>query len=214
MRNTLLFIFLVSLFACQQPSKKKKEVEKPQVDPKILVSCEGIGEVKLTDTYPELKKKFGPDAITEHENNVEGKFLSLWEGKPKQLNIIFRHEKNAPFKSIKYIETGASDSPYMTNDSLRVGLSLKDIVRRNGFMPLTFNNFYGEVESGLILSFNKGDLSRTNTCFGGKLEWVSQENIYKDVYDAFKKRKVVESSDDIFNRMEVMLGSIRVTAKQ
>ncbi len=102
----------------------------------------------------------------------------------------------------------------MTSDSLRVGLSMPDLVRRNGFMPLTFNNFYARDESGLITSFNNGDIPKKNPCFEGLLEWVSQSNIYKKDYDAFKKREVVESSDQIFDHMEVMLGRMRVSAKK
>ncbi len=59
MKSALLSLALLLLFACQPPSPKKKTAEKPGVDPKILVSCEGIGEIKVTDTYEGLKQKFG-----------------------------------------------------------------------------------------------------------------------------------------------------------
>lgn len=212
MKNALFTVFLLALFSCQPPSPKKKKAEESKVDPKILVSCEGIGEVKLTDDYASLEKKFGANALSIHDNNVYGKYTALWEGKPNQINIFWK-EKAQPFKHIRYMETSDPNSPYMTADSLRVGLSMPDIVRRNGFMPLTFNNFYVEDEGGLITSFNNGDLPKKNPCFEGLLEWVSQANIYKKDYDAFKKRKVVESSDRIFDHMEVMLGRIRVSAK-
>ncbi len=214
MRKVILSAFLLCLMACQQPSVKQEKVaEKTGVDPKVLVSCDGIGEVKVSDSYADLEKKFGKKALVEHENNISGKYLSLWEGKPKQVNIYFK-ERSRPFNKIKYIETGASDAPYMTGDSIRVGLSLPDLVRRNGHMPLTFNNFYTDEENGLITSFNNGDISKANPCLEGRLEWVSQSNIYKDAFDAFKKKKVVESSDNIVKKMEVMLGSFRVSAKQ
>ncbi|WP_374165163.1 hypothetical protein [Arcticibacter sp. MXS-1] len=215
MRTILLFGLLFSLAACQQKKTEKKQTAgAPAVtDPKILVNCDGIGEVKLSDTQADLEKRFGKKAISVHENNVSGQYLSLWEGTPRQLNIYWE-EKHAPFRKIRYIETGASDAPYMTADSLRVGLSLPDLVRRNGHMPLTFNNFYTEKESGLIVSLNNGDLQKSNPCFEGTLEWVSQSNIYKKDFDEFKKRDVVESSDNIVKRMEVMLGSFRVSAKK
>lgn len=213
MKIQVLPVFLLILAACQSPSTKQAHTEKKStVDPAIRVSCEGIGEVKLTDSYADLVKKFGRKAVSLHENNVTGTFTSVWNNDPRQINVYWK-EKTPPYKTIMYMETVHPQAPYMTNDSIRIGLSLPDLVRRNGSMPLTFNNFYVEEESGLIINYNNGEIPRTDPCFEGKLEWVSQSNIYKDDYDAFKKQKVVESSDRILNRMEVMLGSMRVSAK-
>lgn len=213
MKNILCPILILLVCACQPPSQKKQAEKKPEVSPDIRISCEGIGKVKLTDTYTTLEKKFGAKALSWHENNVSGRFLSIWNDDAKQINVYWK-EKTAPFKHIRSIETVSPNAPYMTNDSLRIGLSLHDVVRRNGFMPLTFNNFYNEKDDGLIISFNNGDLPKSNPCLEGKLEWVSQTNIYKKDYNDFKKKKVVESSDPILEHMEVMLGTLRVSAKQ
>src|SRR5690349_17575415 len=110
MKHSYLLLLFVALVGCNSQSEKKKAVE--SIDPKLLISCDGVGEIKLTDTYVDLQKKFGDTSLTEHENTVAGKFTSVWEGSPKHINVFWK-ESEAPFKTIKYLEVIDAMAPYM-----------------------------------------------------------------------------------------------------
>ncbi len=204
----LIFSSLVLFSSCSQEKKAKQE---PQVDPKVLISCDGIGEVKLSDSHEALVSKFGK-AVSEHENNRMGSFTTIWENDPKQVNIYWE-EKKPPFTKIKYLEAVYMDSPYMTKDSLRIGLSLRDLVKVNGGMPVAFKNFSQENDGGLITTFYAGNIEKQNPCIKGRLEQAKVTLIHKKELAAFQQKEIVESSDDILNRMDVELSSIRVSAK-
>ncbi|HEX8378841.1 MAG TPA: hypothetical protein VF602_13570 [Pedobacter sp.] len=204
-----LICFLI--FSCT-PQTEKTAKAKPQLDPKILINCEGIGEVKLSYSHADLKSKFG-DAISEHENNIRGKYTSLWERSPKHINVYWK-ENDAPFKTIKYIEAVDPMAPYMTKDSIGIGMSLRELVNKNGNMPITFNNFYTTTEPGLIKGFNNGEIPKSNPCLEGTLETTDQRPIDVLEMRAFEKVQEVKSFDRILQRMDVVLNSVRLTLKK
>ncbi|MFD2163947.1 hypothetical protein ACFSJU_16175 [Paradesertivirga mongoliensis] len=205
----LCLALAVAVFASCGQKKTTEKVE--SIDPKVLISCEGIGQVKLTDSHADLEKKFGDSVLTEHENNLAGKFTSVWENSPEHINVYWK-EKQAPFKTIRYVEAVDKMSPYMTKDSITVGMSIRDLVRKNNNMALTFKNFTSS-DPGLITGFNNGDIPKTNPCFGGILEWEGQKPIDIKELRAFQARDEVKSFDQILQRMDIALGAIRLTNK-
>lgn len=209
MKYYYLLLVILSLSACSQKADKKA-VE--SIDPKNLISCEGIGQVRLTDTYADLQRKFGDSALSEHENTKAGNFTTIWEKNPKQLNVFWK-EKRQPFKTIKYIEVIDRLSPYMTKDSIALGISLRDLVRKNGGMALTFLNFTSD-RPGLITGYNNGELPKMDPCFEGVLEWTGQRPIDINELRTFQKMKEVKSFEMILQRMDIELGTIRVSAKK
>lgn len=210
MRVCFLVSFLFLFIACDQPGKTTK---KPEINPGLLISCEGIGEVKLTDSHAALEKKFGAAALTEHENTETGKYTTIWENDVKRVNVYWQESK-APFEKIRYIEAPDALSPYLTADSVRVGLTLRELVKKNGNMTITFRNFFASKQGGLIKTFNSGEIAKTNPCLGGNLEWVKQTNIYVAEQNEFRSKEVLESYDRILERIEVVLSSIRISPKQ
>ena len=216
MKYLFYSVLLIAFASCQPAGKRKQSANTSkdnQVDSNILISCEGIGEIKMNISYADLEKQVGKQALTLHENTVYGNFTTVWENTPKAVNVYWK-EKSAPFKTVNYLEVVDPASVYRTQDSLQVGLGLRDLVRMNNNMPLTFRNFYAEERSGLITSFNNGAIAERNPCLSGVLEWSRQENIYKHDYEAFKKQEMVESYDKILSRIEVNLSAIRVLNKQ
>lgn len=197
--------------SCKEPVKKVQA--KKEIDSSILISCDGIGGIKITDTYKTIVDRFGENIFTEHENSLTGKYLTLWEDNPKQMNIYW-NEKSAPFKTIKYLEINTPNSIYLTKDSIKVGQSMREVVKRNNFMPLTFNNISSANDAGLITSFNGGPIASNNPCLTGALEQVKINVVHKDEMKAFHKKEVVESSDPIFNRIDMELSTIRILSKQ
>ncbi|MBC7915230.1 MAG: hypothetical protein H7Y07_14015 [Pyrinomonadaceae bacterium] len=210
MKHTYLLLFFVVCISCSQDTKKTSEVT---VDPKVLISCEGIGEVKLTDTHADLEKKFGKTAVSEHENNKNGNFTSLWENDPKQINIVW-NEAVPPFKTIKYIEAVDGMSPYITTDSIGVGMSLRDLVKKNGSMAVTFTNFYGLDKPGRIRDFSNGEISKNHPCLEGSLEYTGQKPIDATEFKAFQAKEEVKSFDRILERIDVVLSTVRISAKK
>lgn len=167
----------------------------------------------MSDSHQLLMGKVGAGNLSEHENSSSGHYTSIWEGTPKQLNIYWKEPK-APFKTIRYIETAASDAPYTTSEGIRVGISLRDLVKKNGHMPISFVNVFGtETNSGLITSFHGGDLDNRSDCFSGRLEWVERSNIYFDRLETYKKQKISQSSDYILLRVTLILSSFIIESK-
>lgn len=199
-------LLALALGSCSPKAEKKAP---PTVDPKILISCEGIGEVKLKDSYADLQKKFGDSVLSEHVNNIAGTFTTLWRNQPGQINVYWV-EKEKPFKTIKYIEATDAMAPYLTKDSIGVGMSMRDLVRKNGGMALTFVNFYGDDNPGLIKDYNNGELPKNNPCFEGILEYTGQKPIDVNEFRAFQAQKEVKSFDRILNRIDVVLSTIRI----
>lgn len=211
------FIALAALSAftaCQQPRSAGKRAEAVKVVPEsLLVSCKGIGKVLLSDSYASLLSKFGQESLSVHENNTKGLYHSVKEGSPGQLNVFWK-EKRAPFVHILRIETFAENAPYMTADSVRVGMSMRELVNKNGHMPLSFNNVYADEDPGLIRSFNDGNISKRTACLSGRIDAGAVNNVHVEELKAFKKRKELRSSDDLLNRIETSLGAFVITAKQ
>ena len=200
------FCLLVLWNSCSQPAPQTAE---DTIDPAILISCEGIGPVKLSYSYEDLEKQFGAKALSEHENNVTGKFTGLWEGEPRHINIYWK-EKLPPYKNIRYLEVNQADGPYTTEKGLRVGISLKDAVKMNGDMPVTFLNFYAPGNSGQILSFNGGDIEKETPCISGRVEIAGNRNVREDELAEFREKREVESYDRLLERITGAIGSIQV----
>ncbi|MXV15009.1 hypothetical protein [Hufsiella ginkgonis] len=215
-RITFLFpaaVALLSFGACQQ-SKPVSENKEPAVAAKDLVSCTGIGEVKLTDSYQDLEKKFGKANLTEHDNNVLGKFTAIWDQKPEQVNIYWK-EKAAPYTHIDFMETVSPDAPYTTQKGLKVGMLMVDVQKINSDMPLTFVNPYANQDPGLITSFNNGELAIADPCLSGHVEVTKTRNIDAKVLAAFTGEKSVESTHKLImgGRMDVIFANFRLANK-
>ncbi|WP_256010555.1 hypothetical protein [Desertivirga xinjiangensis] len=210
MKYTSLFFLSLALFACQEPKKAK---QKKEIDPKILITCNAIGEIGLKDTHQSLVDRFGKNAITEHENTVYGHYSTVFEGDEKQVNVYWK-ESSAPFKTVKFVEVNTAGSVYMTKDSVKVGLTMRQLVKLNGFMPVTFKNIWQPSEAGIIKSFNGGTVESNSPCLSGFMEQVKINVVHKDEIKAFRNKEWVESSDPLFNRIDMELSSIRIFPKQ
>jgi hypothetical protein len=200
------------LAACQQ-SKPKTGEEGPSVDPKLEVSCEGIGEVKLSDSYDDLVKKFGDTALTPHTNSLRGSYTSIWEGKPEQIDVYWK-DKSSPYIHVADIETASSEAPYTTKDGLRGGMTMKEVQKINTNMPLTFVNPYASEEPGLITTFNNGQIVKDLPCIGGYVDVTKTRNVDEATIAEFRNEKVVDGTHRLFQeRITAVFSRFRITAK-
>ena len=210
MKKTFLLLATVALFSCEPGVKKNKVAPPEKIDPKILVSCSGIGQVMLSDTHKSLEDKF-PGEVEDHENTLNGVYTTVWEGSSKEVKVYWK-EKQAPFKTIKYIQADMPGSPYMTVDSVKLGESLRDLVKINGSISIKFVNI-SQTDPGLIKSFNGGNIEKKTPCFTGVLEQSQLKTVHKDELNAFRKEKEVNSYDPLLNRIEFELVAMRVASK-
>ena len=213
---TILSILLpavLTLSSCQLPngSNSKQKEQKQGVAPKYLISCEGIGEVKLSDTHETLVQKFGKN-VSEHENSIYGAFTSVWYEKAEEVNVFWK-EKKPPFKTIKYIEVTKLDAPYKTRDSLFLGQSLWDMIRLNDFKAIRFVNTSQVNSPGLIKSFGGGKIEKTLPCLSAVLERTEIRNVHTKEYASFIRKKEIKSSDPLLNRIDFQLVALRIYGK-
>jgi hypothetical protein len=217
--HKLLIVFIAGVLSSCVPGMLPKlssgDAEEPvlvPLNPDNLITCEGIGPVKLSYSYQDLVEKFGAKSLSEHENSITGVYTTVWDSTEKQLNIYWK-EKKKPFRTIDFIETGAALNPYVTADTIRVGMLKTELVQRNSGMPLTFVNFYALGDGGVIKSFNNGNIGTSTPCLSGKLEISGQRNVHVEEEKAFRKKEIIESFDPLLNRMEVTLVALRVYNK-
>ncbi len=207
---TSLFAYLIAFSSCQP--KPKEEAKGPAIDPKVLVSCEGIGEIKLTDSHESLVKKFGANAVSEHSNTTSGAYTTVWDGSAKQVNIFWK-ETAAPFVHVRYIESTSFEGPYESVSGLKSGMPVRDIPKINTDMPITFHNPFGTESPGLITTFNKGAIATTDPCITGSVEFSRSRNVDEKTLASFKQEKIVDSSHPLLaERMDMILSGFRVTA--
>jgi len=92
MKYLFYSVLLIAFASCQPAGKRKQSANTSkdnQVDSNILISCEGIGEIKMNISYADLEKQVGKQALTPHENTVYGNFTTVWENTPKAVNVYW-----------------------------------------------------------------------------------------------------------------------------
>ncbi|MXV51444.1 hypothetical protein GS399_10725 [Pedobacter sp. HMF7647] len=180
-----------------------------RVNSKYLISCDGIGEVKLYDTYQDLVNRYGANALTVHENNVSGNYSVIWEGQATEMTIVWK-EKQEPFKNISYLKINSDFSSYQTRTGLRLGANRDDMQKANGDLSVTFKNFNDENNPGEITSFNHGSIEQSDNCIGGVIDLTAKRNIDVKELAAFNKEKTISTAHRLMDRMDITLTEISV----
>lgn len=175
MKN-LAFFALTLVFGCSGPVDRKPADTIDSVKPAVaqdvpdpgLITCEGIGVIKLTDDYALLTRKVGKDNVHMDSLFLEGTFESLitrvWKGTPKEITVYWQ-ENQEPYKTIRMLEISSAQSPYHFSNGVRIGTSLKKLAELNG-VPVKLYGF-GWDYGGTFIGFNGGKLAKSMPCFGG-----------------------------------------------
>src|SRR5690606_12098317 len=110
--------------ACQQQQKQQKE-ETPAVDPNAI-TCEGIGPVKLSDSYASLDSAIGADKLENGTAQVNGKTVHSTTVFPNEAEeiTVFWAESKEPYATITKITVANNFGPYQTAEGLHVGSTL------------------------------------------------------------------------------------------
>jgi len=211
----ILSVALIGFVLASCGGASKKEETGGEQDPN-LITCEGIGRVKLSYSHADLEKEFGADQLADDVKDLDGKKVNVtrvFKDTPEEVTVIWA-EESAPFSQATKLSITDETSPYQLEEGIRVGSSIKDVVKANNFLPLTFTNFYSNVDGFAdIQSFNDGDLGQKYPCLGGTLDIDRTDNLEVSLLDEFKNENPVKSNHKAMNFIYANLVEISISAK-
>ncbi|WP_134091649.1 hypothetical protein [Olivibacter sp. XZL3] len=200
------------LASCGGASKKDENVAEENPN---LITCEGIGQVKLNYSHADLEKEFGADKLADSTRDVDGKQVNItkvFKDTPEEV-VVFWSEASAPFTKAVKLSVSDETGPYQLEEGIRVGSTLKEMVKANNFLPVTFTNFYSNVDGfATIESFNDGDLAQKYPCLGGTLDIDRTDNLEVSLLDEFKKENPVQSNHKAMNFIYANVVELSVSA--
>ena len=213
MKN-LLYILCIAIVAtaCQQ-SQKQEETEAPAVDPNAI-TCEGIGPVKLSDSYASLDSALGADKLENGTAQVDGKTVHITKVFPNEAEeiTVYWAETEEPYVTATKLVVANNFGPYQTAEGLRVGSTLNEVKQYNNFMPISMTNFYNSLDGfATITGFNGGDIATKYPCLGGKLDIMKQRGVDVRTLDEIKPETELKSSHKLFNSVDVEIVELNIT---
>jgi hypothetical protein len=197
------------LFSCQNTSSEKSAQE--QEDPNAI-TCERIGQVYITYTHADLQEKFGQGELEDESREIDGVKREITRVFPyKSEEVIVVWTDNTKTKALKLMIWNEG-APYATKEGLRLGISLRDVIKVNNFLSIDFSNFYSDISGfAVIESFNGGEIEQKYPCLGGKLDIVRLKGVDINTLDDFKKKSTINSSDPLMQSMDVKLAEISIS---
>ena len=200
----LVLLWSVCFMSCQNRAGNETETEDPN-----LITCERIGPVLKNSTASSLEETFGSENLSQSTRNVDGEernITRVFANQPEEVTILWsKEDPNVVEKLIVMDENG----PYHTKENLRVGISLRDVVRINNFLPVTFSNFYSGVGGyGQILSFGGGEIEKNYPCLKGQLDIVRLNGIDVNALETFKELDTVQSNHQLVQNMLIKITEI------
>lgn len=206
-RLCLFFLLILSVSACRNSGSSNTSAQQDE-DPD-LITCERIGPVHISATPESLAETFGPDQLLEDTreiNGVQRKVTKVFPDEAGEVVVVWSADD--PDK-IDQLLIWNESGPYHTKENLRVGISLRDMVRINNFLPVTFTNFYSSMDGyAQISSFNGGDIEKNYPCLTGKLDIVQFKGVDAFALEDFKNIDTVRSSDKLVQNMVVKISEI------
>src|SRR6476661_477205 len=152
MTRSLAGLLLLLLCACNRPSTTSgtKDVDSTTLKKQFkdslimnssdsgaapkLITCDGIGNIHLADSYEDVLRKVGKDQLKNDsvflEGNFEKLFTKAYPGQHQEIRIYWK-EDQPPFKSIDMLEIDMEESPYQFSNGIRIGTTLKEMQKLN-----------------------------------------------------------------------------------
>lgn len=201
------------LFSCQNAGNKQaaQEQESPQENPNAI-TCERIGQVYTSYTHTDLLEKFGPEEVENDSREIDGVEREITRVFPSQAEEVIIVWSDDTRSKVSKLIIWNEEAPYATKEGLRVGISLRDVIKVNNFLSIDFSNFYSDI-SGFanIESFNGGEIAEKYPCLGGKLDIVRLKGVDVHTLDDFRQKSTVNSSDPLMQSMDVKLAEISIS---
>ncbi|MCS6833803.1 MAG: hypothetical protein NZ521_09540, partial [Flammeovirgaceae bacterium] len=177
------------LWSCTKSSKNETETgtNSSEETTASLITCEGIGEVKITMNEATMIEKFGKENVKRdslyEEEGFAGFATILWQNTPKEVWVMWQDEN---FQKIRTLEVRRNDSIYRTSQGVRVGNSLNEVVAANGGIHIEFSGL-GWDFGGWTQNFSNGTIGKELPClslqldFSGNTEGMDISSISGDV---------------------------------
>lgn len=212
MKRVACFALLLFIMSCTNSPKVKEEAgDWLQGGDPTEITCWGIGDIELEDSYDALVDKAGLDHIKQDSLFKEGTFerviTRVWPDTEKEI-IVHWKEKEAPLSTIEMLELRDSSSVYHFTNGLRIGSTLQDLVKENGGVEFSFYGF-GWDYGGTVTDFNSGKLSGNLPCFQGVLA-LPQEASEDAGGGEVMGDKQVKSSHPFFSKFNPRLVNIKI----
>lgn len=177
-----------------------------------LISCDGIGDIRLEDDLNALIRKAGRDQVSHDslflEGNYERMITRVRKGTPREV-LVYWKEKEEPFRTIQTLEISSRTSPYHFSNGINIGTSLKKIVELNGGVPVSLYGF-GWDYGGTFISFRNGELTGPMECFGGVFQLTSTDIVTSELKKVMGDHEI-RSDYEALKQYQALLVKIRVS---
>ncbi|PRY50908.1 hypothetical protein B0I27_108116 [Arcticibacter pallidicorallinus] len=212
MKRVAYFALLLFMMSCTNSPKVKEEAgDWLQGGDPTEITCWGIGDIELEDSYDILVEKAGLDHVKQDSLFKEGMFerviTRVWPNTEKEITVYWK-EKKAPLVTIEMLELRDSASVYHFANGLKIGSTLQDLVKENGGIEFSFYGF-GWDNGGTIVDFNSGKLSNNLPCFQGVLA-LPQEASADAGAGELMGDKLIKSSHPLFSKFNPRLVNIKI----
>lgn len=206
------FTVLLFMMSCTNSPKVKEEAgDWLQGGDPTEITCWGIGDIELEDSYDIVVENAGLDNIKQDSLFKEGMFerviTRVWPDTKKEI-IIHWKEKTAPLASIEMLELRDSASVYHFANGIKIGSTLEELIKENGGIEFSFYGF-GWDYAGTISDFNSGKLSNNLPCFQGVLA-LPQEALKDPGAGEVMGDKLIKSSHPFFSKFSPRLVNIKI----
>ncbi len=211
------FPYLILIFlscACNNPEKRKTKTGvtttelNQMVKPDYQIGCEQVAGITKSDQANILQQKFSVNRLTTDSLFLEGTFERLVTTIDKGLKTeLIIHWNND--KSIKFIEIKHSQSPYHLANGLKIGSALQDLVKVNG-RAINFYGF-GWDYGGTTISFNNGNITKSDPCFSGVFALGKQQNLKnQNQFALINGDRPLNSDNKLLDDFKIHLSVIRI----
>lgn len=183
----------------------------PELPKTKLITCNGIGNISLSDNMEDLIKKAGSENIYADslflEGSFEGIISTLWNNTENEIAVRWT-EKQEPYRTIKFLEI-KQGAIYKFSNGIGVGSSLSEIADLNG-APFNLYGFAWDY-GGTFIDFDGGKLSAEIPCFGGV--FTLQKAGSKALDPGIMGDKKINSDHSALQEYNPRLSVIRISRK-
>lgn len=181
----------------------------------ILVSCDAVGKISLSDTYEEVLRKAGQANVKQDSVFVKGIFqhafaTKVWKGTAGEITINWQ-ENEQPYRNIQNIIIDLLGSTYVVQNGMKIGSPMSLINKLNGksFLLIGFSGQNG----GTLMNFNGGNLINQIPCVRAVFELPKMKSYPKEV-NAILTPNIVQSDNVAFKIYDPLIKKLIINSKR
>jgi hypothetical protein len=181
----------------------------------ILVTCDGVGKITISDTYADVVKKAGKANVTTDSVLVDGKFYNtyctkVWQGTAGEITINWQESKQ-PYQTIQNLIIDNPNSTYVLENGLKIGSKLSLFNKLNG-KPFSLYGF-GNKNKGTVVSFNGGNLDAQISCIRPVFGMVVNANDFQNAELAAAETGILSSDHKSLQKVNPIVVKLIINSK-